>query len=194
MRLWVASDWYSLGAIASLPLDILLSNFLKMYMMKSTKFNINIALSPSKRQCGLANWGCRGRIGGGHHYDVKSTLLDSACLRVSIQTKIFCLEWNLRLLGHRDWKWRPPVYSMTMVSSDLKFSWTMANTKAQHLGLNTCHWKKKFPKKKDLENVPYNQCPLSDLSPLVWKEWNKINNWLQTVIGIIGNSRYRMIF
>ena len=31
----------SLGAIASLPLDILLSNFLKMYMMKSTKFNIN---------------------------------------------------------------------------------------------------------------------------------------------------------
>ena len=25
----------------SLPLDILLSNFLKMYMMKSTKFNIN---------------------------------------------------------------------------------------------------------------------------------------------------------
>ena len=47
---------------------------------------------------------------------------------------------------------------------------SVANTKAQHLGLNTCHWKKKFPKKKDLENVPYNQCPLSDLSPLVWKE------------------------
>ena len=40
-KIWVASDWYSLGAIASLPLDILLSNFLKMYMLKSTKFNMN---------------------------------------------------------------------------------------------------------------------------------------------------------
>ena len=117
----------------------------KALNLTSITFSINIALSPSKRQCGLANWGCRGRIGGGHHYDVKSTLLDSACLRVSIQTKIFCLEWNLRLLGHRGWKWRPPVYSMTMGSSDLKFSGTIANTKAQHLGPNTCHWKKRFP-------------------------------------------------
>ena len=120
----------------------------KALNLTSITFSINIALSPSKRQCGLANWGCRGRIGGGHHYDVKSTLLDSACLRVSIQTKIFCLEWNLRLLGHRGWKWRPPVYSMTMGSSDLKFSGTIANTKAQHLGPNTCHWKKKFTQKR----------------------------------------------
>ena len=132
-----------------------------MCMRRSTKFNvnksfINISLSPSKQQFGLANWGCWGFIGGGQNYDVKLTWFDNAYLRVSIQTEIFFLEWNLKLLGHRGWKWRPPVYSMTMVSSDLKFSGTIANTKDQHLGSNTGHWKKTCPQKMDLANVPYN--------------------------------------